>query len=185
MLADVERALYNLSLQDVLKCKDILKLAIDEAYRKHKLEVVSKDIDEYVEYTKTFISPESVDFASLEADLEGLNIGGKRKGTRKCWLTTTNLPYTWKSKGKNITNQPVNITQFNSINKIMLDLNNKYDIELNSCLVTYYQDGSSGLRLHHDGEDDMDSDQPICVVSVGTARNIEFLDYYQHYDDHR
>ena len=81
MLADVERALYNLPLPELLKCEDILKDAIDVAYMKHKEEVSSKDINDYVEYDENFIPPDSVEFANLDAELDTLNIRGKKGGT--------------------------------------------------------------------------------------------------------
>ena len=183
MLATVKRLLYDLPLQDLLDCKGVLNDAIDAAYAKDKEKVVSSEIDDYVEYNNNFIHPDSVHFANLEADLASLNLSGKKGGTNKCWLTTTNLPYTWKSGRKDIKNKPVDITQFGCINKILLDLNKKYDIDLNSCLVTYYKDGNSNLRLHHDGEKDMDSSEPICVVTVGAVRTVEFLGRYQHWQD--
>ena len=183
MLAEVKRLLYDLPLQDLLKCKDILKGATDAAYVKHKEKVLGSNIDEFVEYTEKYIAPNSVNFADLEAELATLNITGKKNKTSKCWLTTTGLSYSWKSGSKTITNKPVDISQSRCINNIMLNLNKKYDIELNSCLVTYYHDGSNGLRLHHDGEPDMDSNQPICLLSVGAVRTVDFLHKYQHFED--
>lgn len=184
MLGDITNALYNLPLHDLLKCKKILAGAIDAAYAKHKEEVLAADVEHYVEYNNNFIPPDSVEFAQLEAELELLKIKGKKSETNTSWLTTTNQPYTWKNqRGKEFVNNPVDITQSKYINQLMLDLNKKHDLDLNSCLVTYYKDGKSAIRLHNDGEDSMDSTQPICVVSVGAVRQIDFLHQYQHFEE--
>ena len=92
------------------------------------------------------------------------------------WLTLDNEPYTWEaSSGKKFVNKPSNLSDYPSIMKLMEEINAKYNVDMNSCLVTYFHDGKSSIRLHQDAEKELDCDSPICVFSIGGTRSIEFL----------
>ena len=64
----------------------------------------------------------------------------------------------------------------------MDDINTKFNANVNSSLVSYYKSGNVKLRYHDDGEDMLDANQPICLVSIGSKRTVDFL--YQD-QDHR
>ena len=57
----------------------------------------------------------------------------------------------------------------------MSKINGQFACDMNSVLVSCYVSGDVNCRLHQDDEDMLDSDQPICVVSFGAKRQVEFV----------
>ena len=49
-----------------------------------------------------------------------------------------------------------------------------------SCFVAYIPSGQAYINPHADDEDILDQDSPICVVSIGANRSIDFLDSGGH-----
>ena len=101
-------------------------------------------------------------------------------GTVSLWISDTMSDYEWQSKKLGtIRKSAVSMDKFKSINRLMSTLNEEYGVNYNSCLVQFYRDGSSGVRLHEDLEPTMDSSHPIGVVSLGAERRVDFLHNYQ------
>ena len=87
--------------------------------------------------------------------------------------------YSWTSQsGLETVNEPIDIASFPSIKVLMAKINTGLNVELNSCLVTKFDSGRAGLRLHDDNEDEMDSGSPICVFTLGNERTVDFLGRY-------
>ena len=116
------------------------------------------------------------------SDIEGLGFS-KKSSITSAWLTTLDQPYIWESKKNNtiVVNKPINIFDpaYQAILGVLNQINADYNLELNSCLLTWIPNGSSNIRLHADNEDDMDSTSPIVVVPIGSTRKVEFLHCYQ------
>ena len=55
-------------------------------------------------------------------------------------------------------------------------MNKEFNLDFDSCLITRYKSKSQKLNLHQDNEDLFDSTYPICSLSVGDSRNLEFWD---------
>ena len=81
--------------------------------------------------------------------------------------------------GKIVHKRACPIGDFPIVNELLDKVNLHLGSDLNSCLVTYYPDGHSGIRLHDDFEHTLDNDQPIAVISFGAKRSIEFFHNHQ------
>ena len=53
-------------------------------------------------------------------------------------------------------------------------LNEEFDSEYDSCLLTQYRSGSDFLSRHQDNEDIIDNSHPICNLSLGSSGEIQF-----------
>ncbi len=69
----------------------------------------------------------------------------------------------------------MDITQFTGICKVIETLNARFNAQLDSCLVLKYCSSSASTSLHSDDESSLDSTQPICNLTIGTGRTIEFV----------
>ena len=67
---------------------------------------------------------------------------------------------------------PADSASFNHIFGQMKKLDNDFDPESYTCLVTYYPDGSCQIPLHSDNEMQIAPDSLIWTVSVGGSRNL-------------
>ncbi|NRB82046.1 MAG: alpha-ketoglutarate-dependent dioxygenase AlkB, partial [Saccharospirillaceae bacterium] len=163
--------------------REILNKKISDARKAHRDECKSKCINDFVKIQDKFVLTDDSDdilFSGIKAELESLQMDCSIGSTDTKWLTDTNLSYTWTSKaGKTFSNEPVCLNQYKCIQKLLEKINSNFNVDLNSCLVTYYRDGTSGLRPHSDNEKSMDPLSPICVFSVGSDRQIRFFSQYQ------
>ena len=91
---------------------------------------------------------------------------------RYMWLSKVNIPYHFGGK----TYQAKLITNLTNIAAIMDKLNSDLGTKLDACLVTRYQSKEQSLSLHQDDEVIIDQDHPICNISIGSTRQIEFWD---------
>ena len=134
-------------------------------------------VDDYVEYLDQFCSDEGFGLDYLLPELESLSLNDS-KNTKKVqnqFISMMNEPYSWNAGSTLVENRPASFEKFPIMRSIMERLNSKFDLKLNSVLVSYYKSGVVNTRLHDDGEDTMDQSQPICVLSVGVQRRIEFF----------
>ena len=136
-------------------------------------------VDNYVSYKGNVVD------VTVEANILAELYSQKRfsdqaKGTDSLWITDSNLPYEWESAKVGTIRKPaVRMSDFKSVEKLMTKLNSEYHTSYNSCLVQFYRDGSSGVRLHEDLEHTIDNNHSIGVVSLGAERRVEFLNNYQ------
>ena len=140
------------------------------------------DINEYIDYAPNFI-PDDFDRQILESELEseimGFNKSTKIHKVQNRFVSMFDKPYIWESRNGPVINNPVSFENFPAITKLKNEINSKYGYKLNSVLVSYYSSGQSRTRLHDDAEKCLDSSQPICILSVGAIRRIEWVDKQQ------
>lgn len=179
----VKNMFETLSYDELLKCRDNLNSAISKSYEEMQRVVHSHKPSEYVEYVKSFLGTDSVEYSGVCAELESLHMKPQRSGAPESkWLTSTNLPYTWDSRnGHKTVKSSVDISKYPFIKQVMEDINSEFNADLNSCLINYYKSGNSAVRYHDDSEEDIDQSQPICILSVGSERTIDFLYRDQHH----
>ena len=172
----------SLTLADLYKCENSLKDIIKHKKNEHRAYTTSLNIMDYVECCNDFVSETDFNVVDLTSELESLKSQVREStssGVQNLWLSTEDRPYSWKSKSGMVTNPPINITEFHEINTMLDKLNKDLDLNLNSCLFSYYKNGKACARLHNDDEPEMDINQPICVVSFGACRKVDFLNIYQ------
>ena len=172
----------TLSLNNLLKCQKLLSAKIIAAKTEHRAQVKQKKVEDFVVVFEDFVPPvrDNVLFAGLSAEVESLGLKAASGSTSTKWLSADEEAYTWSSRsGKETVNQPISIDSFPVIMELLQKVNKEAKTDLNSCLVTFFPDGKSGIRLHADSEDEMDPDSPICVFTIGAGRRVEFLSTYQ------
>lgn len=81
------------------------------------------------------------------------------------WFGDMNYKYS------GINNPPCKMDEV--VEKIMLKINEKLNLDLNSCLLNYYRHGSDSISLHKDDERELGKKPLIAVLSVGAER--EFI----------
>ena len=131
-----------------------------------------KNVNDFVEYSEErFIDIDTQNL--LEAELESLKFNRKAKndGVQNVFISSVTGSYDWGQ----VKNNSKDMEQFPVIRSIMEEINNKHECILNSVLVSYYKSGNVSVSLHHDDEDTMAPDQPICVLSLGAKRKVEFV----------
>ena len=170
----------KLNLDELHQCRDILGNSIKQADARRNEEILSKRAEDFVTLEKG-LAMDSTLYGSVFADIASLQLKAKGNSPVTKWLTLTDQSYAWQSSnGHTTVKSPVDMMNSKSIYDLMLQLNEQYKIEMNSCLVSYYPKGSVYARLHDDAEDWLDQSQPICGVSFGATRTIEFLHQGKH-----
>lgn len=138
-------------------------------------------IDDFVEYSDNFISDD--DKQLLLAELESLSLKAPPTSPDKVpnqFISLIDEPYIWPSKNGPVFNNPKKFDDFPVMKRILGKVNDCANCELNSVLVSRMATGNSCIRLHDDDEESMDPNSPICVVSIGTKRRVEFCKKKQH-----
>ena len=182
MVDDIKNSFNNLQLSELYQCENALKSIIKCRKNEHRLHTFSLDINNFIDQHDNFASDMNVDADVLHTELASLKSELKHStalGVQNTFLSTTDRPYTWQSKSGPVVNPPINIAKYHEINSMLLKLNAQFNLDLNSCLFSYYGDGDSCTRLHNDNEHEMDPNQPICVVTFGAPRKVDFLNVYQ------
>ncbi len=136
---------------------------------------VIPDVNDYVEYHEDYCNTENIETEILMSELESLGFKSSSKSVQNKFLSMVDESYSWKSHGGTVSNDPASFDDYPTIKSILEGLNSKFDINLNSVLISYYSSGVVNTRLHDDNEDTMDPTQPISVLSIGTKRRIEFF----------
>jgi alkylated DNA repair dioxygenase AlkB len=183
-MVDVQKLFCELSLHDLFKCRDILNNVIEKALIEDKASTAAKDIKEYCHYSPDYVPKSSPLYDTVQSDIEAfkfkeLNLPDNQTASK--FLCDSDEPYTWDSakSGKSYVNKAHKMSEFQGIKELCGKINADLGTDLNSCLVTFYPNGTSGVRLHADGEEDMDRNSPICVLTLGVERCVEFLHKYQ------
>lgn len=142
----------------------------------------SYHIEDYTDYVENFFTND-LDRKILSSELESQAMGFKYskriESVQNRFISMYDQPYTWKSKDGPVINNPVPLEEFPMIKKLLDGINSKYNYNLNSVLVSYYVTGKVSVRLHDDDEPCMDNGQPLCILSLGAKRRIEWVDKQQ------
>lgn len=170
--------LNSLNVRQLRNCQKILE---DVISLKSNLETMSPnsdnpDIKDYVEYQEDFIKEEDKSF--LLGEVESLNLKHSNSGNKvqNIYLSDIDEPYIWDSSNGPVINNPLKLDDYPNIKAVMTELNNQYNCQLNSVLISHYKNGNVNVGKHNDNEISMDASQPICVVSLGVKRQVEFID---------
>ena len=102
-----------------------------------------------------------------------LNLPDSHRKSESQWLSKVNKPYIYADT--NPIHHAKDITLLPSISKVMETFNSRFNCKLDSCLVLKYASSSASTSLHADDEVTLDNSQPICNLSLGSTRKIEFL----------
>ena len=172
-LNSLKQVISNLSLIELNSCFKHVEKTLN-AKRKIADSLLPED---FVEVHQDFGEKDCVSHKSILAELESLQFKPSKKD--KCvtkWLTSTGEGYSWSSSsGQPIVKEPIDIAKYPGINALMQDINQKFGVELNSCLASYYDSGVSATRFHADDESSLDQSQGLYVVSFGTGRRIDLV----------
>ena len=138
-----------------------------------------KSVESFVEYRTDFISNEVRD--SLLAECSSLSFLKRTKSDTVQNRFVSALPesYTWPSAKGPVVNKALPFNSYPVLKDLLGKVNLDFNCDLNSVLVSYYKDGTVNARLHSDDEDQLDSSQPIIVVSIGAVRKVQFVDNNQ------
>ena len=158
--------------------KDVLKL-IPKATAgdlKKLLDATSKELDfrklkDYVEYVPDIIDDDLRDGVMREC--ESLNLPESVRKASSQWLSSTNEPYFFNDTDP--IHHALDIFGLPFINKVKDIFNSKFNLNLDACLVLKYCSSSTSTSLHDDSEGALDQTQPICNLTVGDSRVIEFV----------
>ena len=134
------------------------------------------NINDYVEYCEQFVS--TSDKQLLMGEIESLNLKCPTTSPNKvtnAFISLSKESYSWMAGNSQVVNTPLDLVNFPVIKSVLEKVNLTSGCEVNSVLVSKLSNGNAAVRLHDDNEVSMDSRQPICVVSLGAKRNVEFV----------
>ena len=132
----------------------------------------NQKLSDYVDYIPSYVADKTL-IDGVYAELESMNLAATNtRKVKNYWLNSTNHPY----KYSGAFHEPHLITNYHSINKLMDMLNNSCYTQsnLNSCFISCYSTAKKSLTVHSDDEPEICQLTPICNVSFGTTRTIEF-----------
>ena len=172
----------TLSVKHLQRMKIFLEQLIKDKTPDDCMAISELDIHDFISYRDGFVTNDECTsmLQSLKRVPRFQNTETTGK-TKSFWLSRTDQPYEWTSMrtGNVVHNRACPLTDFPEINELLDKVNLHLGSDLNSCLVAYYSDGKSGIRLHDDFEHTLDNDQPIAVVSFGAKRTIDFFHNHQ------
>ena len=90
--------------------------------------------------------------------------------TKYIWLSKQECTY--KFGGRSL--KSLQICHSELLTRIMKNINDDLGFEMDSCLITRYQKGTDGLSRHQDNEEVINQQHPICNLSIGSSREVQF-----------
>ena len=157
----------NCSVKELQRTKQHLEQLIREKMPDERRFVSNLNVNDFVDYQSSFISQAECDaITKAIRSHPAFKSAGSGK-TISLWLSRTSKSYAWTSRksGTVYNNKAVPIMDIPEADALLDKVNSVLETDLNSCLVQYYPDNSSGVRIHDDFEFVMDNTQPIAVVS--------------------
>ncbi|NQZ52154.1 MAG: alpha-ketoglutarate-dependent dioxygenase AlkB [Moritella sp.] len=128
----------------------------------------------YVDYFPSYITDEDLIFGvQQELNSMKLNAPNSRK-IKNFWINTTQHAYDFtgsQNPAHNFDNYPY-IKQL--LNQLKASGRHKF-ADLNACLISCYPTAKKSLGLHADNERSICQETPMCNVSIGCTRKIEFV----------
>ena len=169
----------NCSVKELQRTKLHLEKLIKEKMPDERIFIDNLNVDDFVEYRSSFISEAESD--AITKSLKSHDTFKSATKTTSLWLSRTSESYAWSSvkSGTVYIHKAVPITNFPPADVMLDKVNLKLGTDFNSCLVQYYPDNASGVRIHDDFEFAMDNTRPIAVVSTGATRTVEFFHNFQ------
>ena len=137
---------------------------------------VERDVNDFVQYSRSEVVDADTEML-LHAEIESLRFTKKTPSSviQNAFISNTAQSYEWSSSKGPVVNRAIKLDSFPVIKSIMDKVNSVNACNMNSVLVSYYKDGDVCASLHDDNEDSLDSTQPICVLSLGAVRRVEFV----------
>ena len=182
-VSNVLSALGQLSLPELFRVRETLNSLITKGKNSALNTILAAKPEDYIRYEGQLLDKSSFDYCALTAELESLNINqcsNASDAPRTKWLTTTDQNYSWSSSSGHVTvKHPLGIENYNIIHSVMQDLNARYNVDLNSCLVSYFKNGQSKMKYHDDNEETLDQTSPMCILSLGAERTVDFIHHGQ------
>ena len=169
-LKTVEDFFKSLGPQELQVCQQMI-----DKVKKNHFSKPPNAVD-FVDYHEKFVDSTSESVILAEIETLGFNHKSPKQAVQNKFLSTFSEPYIWDSSKKApVVNNPISMDKFPGIRTVMTDINEKFGFKMNSALVTYYKNGSVNARLHDDAEAELDPNQPICVLSFGIKRQVQFV----------
>ena len=172
-LSAIETFVKSLDPHGLQLCQNLVNQALSK--RPSPSQQQPKD---FVEYHENFIVANSVENDVLASELESLAFNTRNvesEAVQNRFISSFSQPYTWHSAKGLVVNEPSPMDNFPGIKKLMEQVNETYGYKMNCVLVTCLASGCVSVRAHDDGETCLDPSQPICVVSYGANRKVEFI----------
>ena len=170
-IGHVFKILQSLSVKSLRRTRDFVDKLIHDKVPDDRQFISGLDINDFVNYHEDFASDSECN-GLMNDFLEVAKL--KESGTQSIWFSREKFPYSWHSQSSGITtkNRSFDIDSNSTLMSVMKKVNSKFGTSLNSCLVQYYPNGHSGVRLHDDLEPEMTMDAPIAVITVGCCRQV-------------
>ena len=178
----------SLDIQNLRVCQQLINTAIVNNVSPGQLNVHNisrrvghpsvssrKDINNYVDYHENFLDKTDRDLLSAEVESLGFNMKTCSDAVQNIFLSSLKDPYGWKSKKGDVVLMPIDLVNLPVVDRLKDIINRKFGFRLNLALVTLFLRGAVNCRLHDDAEKTLDPSQPICVLSVGVKRKVEFV----------
>ena len=184
-MSDFVNFLKSLDIDQLTQCQSLIKdiivskspnLSNPHVRSQNSFTGKCEDINEYVDYIDDFVQECDKDGMLEEMRSLKLGISSSPGKVSNAFLTYYDEPYVWESSHGPVSNEPINYNLYPNIKALMDKVNDKFDCDLNTALVSHYKSGQAGIRLHDDNEPSLDSNSPICVISFGATRTVEFVD---------
>ncbi len=176
---DFEGFVNSLDLQNLQLCQQLINQALNSKFvQKSPNASPVRDIpniSDLVHYQTGYV--DQTDRALISAELETLDfkLRSQSNAVQNKFLSSFADPYVWTSGKRNVVNNPLDLAKFPVIKSLMDKINQNFGCNMNSVLVSCYARGTVNVRLHDDNEATIDPAEPICVVSFGVKRMIEFV----------
>ena len=164
--------LLNTAIQNILNGNSSVS-ASGGSYMSAKSNV--RSIHDTIELQNNFIDATEREFLLGELLSLGFKMKGSSDSVQNKFISSFSEPYSWPSKRGPVINNPLDINNFSTIKSIMDRINEKHSCNMNSVLVSCYARGEVNTGLHKDDEKSLDPNQPICVLSIGAVRRVEFV----------
>ena len=132
------------------------------------------DVTKYINFMPSMELEEDL-VKSVQKDLNSMGLqknSASANSVRYLWLSCSPVSYSFGNK----TLLPNDFAKFPAVKELMGKVSkyNKTGNPFNSCLVSYYRDGTVSLPLHRDDESIFDVSAPVGNISFGSTRTIEF-----------
>lgn len=135
-----------------------------------------RDINDYVDYHSDFIDTKEKNALDEEVKSFNFNTQPDSDVIQNRFISSFVEPYTWDSSKGPVVNGALSIEDYPIIKSMMEKINNDFGYQLNCALISYYHNGTVNARKHTDDEASISQTDPICVLSIGANRRVEFYD---------
>lgn len=135
-----------------------------------------KNIDDFVDYHKDFIDVGEKKALCDEINLLNFDKDTDSNSIQNSFISSHAEPYIWGSSKGPIVNDAISFDKYPILKSVMERINTTFGCNMNSALVSYYRCGTVNIRKHEDNEKSVSQKEPICVVSLGANRRVEFYD---------